>query len=123
LRDRVDAHWAPDGNSFWYVNRLENGQKEYVAVDAVKGERSVVPEAPKGALAVRGDGRPRASAASSEQTVMRFINHSGQRARLFWIDTEGHRKEYGSLAPDESREQHTYVGHVWAIEGEDGAAL
>ena len=38
-RDRVQAHWLDDNNQFWYRVELADGAKEFVHVDAVKGER------------------------------------------------------------------------------------
>ncbi|HVI45338.1 MAG TPA: prolyl oligopeptidase family serine peptidase [Chitinophaga sp.] len=42
FKTNVDAHWQPDGRSFWYRNDLQGGAKEYMYVDAVKGARQVI---------------------------------------------------------------------------------
>ena len=40
-KTRVEPNWAEDGNSFWYVNKLADGKREYVRVDALKGKRNL----------------------------------------------------------------------------------
>ncbi|MBN2327880.1 MAG: DPP IV N-terminal domain-containing protein [Candidatus Omnitrophica bacterium] len=42
---------------------------------------------------------------------------------LFWIDASGRRQSYGSLQPGESREQHSYEGHVWLAADKEGKTL
>ena len=39
FRDRVDAHWLADGGKFWYELKTGPASREYVLVDAEKGER------------------------------------------------------------------------------------
>ncbi|RYD47048.1 MAG: hypothetical protein EOP83_28665, partial [Verrucomicrobiaceae bacterium] len=124
FRDRVQAQWLPDGNSFWYRNALPDGQKEYVLVDALTGERKVVDAPPKIERKPGDKLEPRPSRSdSSSETSLRFINRSGQEARLFWIDAGGRRQEYGVLKPGETREQHTFSGHVWWVESTTGVPL
>jgi hypothetical protein len=43
--------------------------------------------------------------------------------RLFWINQQGRRTPYGTLAAGDSKAQHTYSGHVWLVEAVDGAPL
>ncbi len=38
-RDRVEAHWLDGGTRFWYRNELKGGSREFILVDAAKGER------------------------------------------------------------------------------------
>lgn len=45
-RDRVEPNWLEDGVRFWYRNDLPGGRQEFVLVDAEKGTRTVVNEAP-----------------------------------------------------------------------------
>ena len=40
-RAGVEPHWLSGGSRFWYVNRLPKSQREYVLVDAKKGERKL----------------------------------------------------------------------------------
>jgi dipeptidyl aminopeptidase/acylaminoacyl peptidase/uncharacterized protein (DUF885 family) len=39
FKDRVQPHWLADNDRFWYRNDLGGGSREYILVDAVKGER------------------------------------------------------------------------------------
>ncbi|HZJ14630.1 MAG TPA: prolyl oligopeptidase family serine peptidase, partial [Chthoniobacteraceae bacterium] len=124
FRDKVEPRWLPGGDSFWYRNDLPDGKKEYVLVDAVKGERRVVDEPPSVPRDPNAALKPRSSRAdSSTETLLRFINRSGIEARLFWIDPGGRRQSYGALKAGETKEQHTFEGHVWWIESADGTLL
>ncbi len=124
IRDKVAPHWLPGGDSFWYQNDLPRGQKEYVLVDATKGDRRVVAEPPKTPRPPGEELKPRPSEGdSSTETTIHFVNRSGQAAALFWIDTGGQRHSYGTLKDGEARDQHTFVGHVWWIEGNGGTPL
>ncbi len=124
FRERVEARWAADGNSFWYRNNLAEGKKEYVLVDALTGTRKIVEQPPKTERRPGEELKPRPSRNdSSSHTSLRFINRSGQVARLFWIDGGGRRQSYGTLQPDETRDQHTFSGHVWWVEGTNGVPL
>ena len=38
-RDRVTPNWFADNTRFWYRNDLAEGKREFIVVDAVKGER------------------------------------------------------------------------------------
>jgi dipeptidyl-peptidase-4 len=124
FHESVRPHWLPDGDAFWYRNALPGGRSEYVLVDAIKGERHIVAAPPKVPRdpTVKLEPRP-SSGDSSISTSLRFINQSGQQARLYWIDFSGQRKSYGELKPGEVRVQQTYSGHVWWVEGVDGRPL
>ena len=41
FKDRVRPHWLADNKRFWYRNDLAGGAREYIFVDAVKGERRI----------------------------------------------------------------------------------
>ncbi len=58
---------------------------------------------------------PRPSQRTGEETSLRFINRTKEAIQVFWLDTEGRRKEYATLKPDEEHEQHTFAGHVWLV--------
>ena len=124
-RTKVAPHWMPGGETFWYRNDLADGKREYVWVDAVKGERSVISEPPKSAaptvLPVLA--KINVSANGGEETDVTFINKTGAEVRLLWVGTDGKKTSYGSLRPDEQREQHTFAGHMWLAENAEGAPL
>ncbi len=58
---------------------------------------------------------PRRSEKTGEETEIVFANASDEPLRLFWLDHEGKRIPYGEIAPQQSRSQHTFTGHIWLI--------
>ena len=65
------------------------------------------------AAALSLENGPRASRRTGEDTTLTFINRTTGRVRIFWLDTEGQRQGYGELEAGQTREQHTFAGHVW----------
>ncbi len=118
FRARVEPHWLPDGDSFWYRIEIAKGQFEKVFVDCVKGERRAGYEPPADAGKPGAIIEPHASRASDEQTQITFINKTDGNAVCWWIGTSGERKKYATLKPGERFEQHTFAGHVWVVETE-----
>jgi hypothetical protein len=55
------------------------------------------------------------SPASDVVTRIRFENRTSQALNLYWLDFEGHRKQYGSIMAGGEASQPTYVGHVWLV--------
>ena len=51
---------------------------------------------------------------------MTFINRTAGEVKLFWLDPEGRRQSYGALGPGETRDQHTFAGHVWLVTDAEG---
>jgi len=62
----------------------------------------------------------RPSRNGGDETNLTLENRLDREVALFWIDTGGSRVRYGSLAPGQQREQHTFAGHVWLITELDG---
>ena len=54
---------------------------------------------------------------------MTFINRTAGEVKLFWLDAEGQRQGYGALGPGETRDQHTFAGHVWLVTDGEGKTL
>ncbi|MEA3207425.1 MAG: hypothetical protein QOE70_482 [Chthoniobacter sp.] len=125
FRVKVEPLWLPGGETFWYRNDLADGRREFVFVDAVKGERRVLSEPPAGAAAqpLAAEEQPRASTNGGEETRIVFINRTDAEAQVFWIDGDGGKKGYGSLKAGERREQHTFAGHVWSAQDAMGRTL
>jgi dipeptidyl-peptidase-4 len=183
-RDKVSPHWfAGTGGSdkFWYRLELPGKQKEFILVDAEKGERAPAfdhvrlaaalaallgkpvdakalpvdsltfsPDTKKVTLhsqersweldlenytvtpAKKADGKgiylrpqrmPHPSRTGEEDTAIKFINRLPEEVNLFWVKPDGVREPYGSVAPNEEREQHTFSGHAWLVTGKNGAPL
>lgn len=56
---------------------------------------------------------PRASTRTGDETHLTFVNRTAGPVELFWLNTEGERQSYATLAPGAQHEQHTFAGHVW----------
>ena len=69
-----------------------------------------------------GDG-PRASRRTGEETTLTFVNRTTGEVRIFWLDEDGQRRSYGTLGPGETRDQHTFAGHVWLVTDAEGKSL
>jgi len=66
---------------------------------------------------------PRPSLQTGEETTVTFINRTSAPVNLFWIDSDGNRRPYGTIQPGQSHEQHTFAGHVWLVTGAGGSLL
>ncbi len=52
FKDRVSSHWLTDNRRFWYRNDLSGGAREFILVDAVRGERQLAFDAVRLAAAL-----------------------------------------------------------------------
>lgn len=86
-----------------------------------KGE----PEEPPGeTLALRPpEEAPSASTRTGTETALTFDNRSGGPVEIFWLDPQGERRSYGTVAAGAQRQQHTYAGHAWLVVDSHGRAL
>jgi dipeptidyl-peptidase-4 len=67
--------------------------------------------------------RPRASRQTGEETSITFINRTDKDVDIYWIDSEGQRKHYATVAAGDQHRQHTFAGHVWLVTDKDGETL
>lgn len=130
INQAIDPHWD-DAAHFWFTREMVDPSTgkiaiEIVDVDAAAGTvvvRDPEPDnrtPPKGTkLSGRYDVRSTRSADTETEIV--FTNHTDQPAQLFWIDAGGSQRAYGSIAPGQTRRQHTYVGHAWRVTGDQDA--
>ena len=137
-RDRVEPHWYAGDTKFWY--RVETpGGWEFVIVDAEAGTRKAYGDIADmlKALAAEGvvlddvggnggrkspttlpaaaDGRERPSRRTGDATHISFTNKTAGPVTVYWIDSEGERRKYATVAPGESWDSNTYDGHVWVV--------
>ncbi len=75
-----------------------------------------LPLAPLGAGEVR-------SPASPDAVKLRIDNETQDTVRVFWIDYEGNRQEYGQTDPGRSFDQNTFAGHLWLATNRDGEPI
>ncbi|GAB5406272.1 MAG: hypothetical protein Aurels2KO_45030 [Aureliella sp.] len=66
---------------------------------------------------------PRGSGPSNESTEITVCNSLAEPIQLVWVDSRRNERPYQKVAPGESLEQHTYVGHVWLIKSATGKSL
>ncbi|MBM3496869.1 MAG: hypothetical protein FJX72_21495, partial [Armatimonadetes bacterium] len=66
---------------------------------------------------------PYPSRRTGEETSISFVNRTQRELRVFWMDTDGARQPYSTLAPGARRDQHTFAGHVWLVTDASGAVM
>ncbi len=126
FRDRVEAHWLPGNTSFWYQVKTGPDTREFVQVNAISGERKVIPKALASAEPLRAispDEAPTRSRRTGDETSLTFINRLPDEVELFWLSTEGERRSYGKIPAGGQREQHTFAGHVWLAADREGKGI
>jgi dipeptidyl aminopeptidase/acylaminoacyl peptidase len=65
----------------------------------------------------------RASRRTGEETELTFVNLLAEPIELLWLDSEGRRHSYGTLASGAERRQHTFGGHIWIAVTREGREL
>ncbi len=66
---------------------------------------------------------PRVSGSSTDETTLTFVNSTTEEVKLFWLDTEGARHDYGTVAKGAQREMHTFATHVWLAADANGRTI
>jgi len=69
---KISAHWFADGSHFWYRNDLPGGQREFILVDAIKGNRERAFDHGRLAKALRAAGVETADADHLPLTHLEF---------------------------------------------------
>ena len=131
FRDVLTPHWLPDNRHFWYRVTTGPGTHEFVLVDAATGEIQRAASAAK--LGLPASGRlssatqrsltPKQTTHTGEETALRLHNATAGPVDVYWVNESDARIFYGRLRPDESREFHTYAGHVWLVTDANGSPL
>ena len=110
--------FARDGKSVT-LHGTEVDWKLDLASYVVTAETNAAPSGPQ----LPAGRVPHPSRATGPQTEITFVNELPAPVNLFWIDPDGKRVAYGSLAPGEHKIQHTFAGHVWLVTGRTGFVL
>jgi dipeptidyl aminopeptidase/acylaminoacyl peptidase len=66
---------------------------------------------------------PRPSGSAGDETEIHVRNELDVAVKLFWINATGESVPYGAVAPGESRQQHTFAGHVWLFRKADDSDI
>lgn len=64
-----------------------------------------------------------ASIESQTSTEVTFLNDSDARVTVYWLDFDGHRKQYQVLAAGDSYRQQTYLTHPWIVAAADDRCI
>ena len=63
------------------------------------------------------------SLSDTERTRINFRNEGLGRIYVFWIDYEGQRQLYRTLAPGQSQTFQTFATHPWVVTDASGSCL
>ena len=89
-----------------------------------KVRKSTAEGKPSGAERLRpASTGPKASRRSAARTDVTFFNLTKGTVKLFWLDTGGRRRSYGSIASGAVSHWNTFVGHVWLVVDGKGKSL
>ncbi|MGC4046930.1 MAG: DPP IV N-terminal domain-containing protein [Armatimonas sp.] len=124
LRGKVSGltltpRWQADGK-LWY--RVGN---QFAVVDPKQGRKTLQKELPGAATTLnpRNPGELPRSISGGEATQIVLENKASFPVRVFWLDTEGGRREYAKIQPGKEWSSGTYAGHVWLVTREDESPL
>ena len=131
FRTSIKPNWLAGTNQFWYRIQTAADKFEFVLVDADSGKITRAADAqslglpPQEKLATsrQRSAEVRPSRRTGESTAIRFVNQLPDPVELFWVNSEGQRQSYGRVRAGETREQHTYVGHMWLVTDAVGNTL
>lgn len=56
-------------------------------------------------------------------TAIHFHNRTPHKIQVFWIDNDGKRRTYATIAPGGRWAQATFAGHVWLVTDTEGKGL
>lgn len=123
-RSSVDPHWDSSGTAFWYMNQLADEQREFVSINALNGERTVMKTPPADAQKpIQGVSQKHPSINGGVKTAITLKNTTKGEVRIFWINAQSESKPYGSIKPGQSSTIQTFSGHVWSAEDGTGKSL
>lgn len=66
---------------------------------------------------------PRPSRRTGDETEIVFVNQTSNEVVLHWVNAEGERQRYATVAPGREHAQHTFAGHVWLAATPAGAVV
>jgi len=131
FRDAVAPHWLQDNRHFWYRVTTAPDTFEYVLVDADTGEikrassaeKLGLPDGERLSTSTQKSLAPKRTTHTGGETAIRLNNTTAGSVEVFWVNESGERRPYGHLRPGETKEFHTYAGHVWLVTDSLGSPL
>jgi dipeptidyl-peptidase-4 len=112
------VQFSPDGKTMAFRGDTTNGNVNLESYTITLSRKACVDDE------ILSAGKtPHPSRSGGTETSIKFVNRLKQEVNVFWVDGDGKRQPYGSLAAGEDHEYHTYVGHVWLIAAKNGDVL
>ncbi len=66
---------------------------------------------------------PSTSRRTGNEINLTFVNKTDTKVQLFWLSTEGERRNYGTIPAGSRKEQHTFAGHIWLVVDENNKVI
>jgi len=113
FQPELQLEWESPTAGF-FQTPAKNGKSVRMSFDASTGKISVCSEAEKGAgpeMTTIG----KSYRSSDVRVSVTFTNASNKDLNLFWVDSNGKRKPYGSMKPGGLIHQSTFAGHVFLL--------
>ena len=120
---RPSLRWLPNDAGVWWRDRRAPKDARYVLVDTKTGARRTAASRkglglPGGEATLAPQATWSRSARTGGRTSIHFENRLDRTVRVFWVDTSGRTKQYGTIAPGAKRTLSTFAGHVWLLDFE-----
>ena len=113
FQPELQLDWESPTTGF-FQPPAKNGKSVRMSFDASTGKISACSEAEKGAgpeMTTLG----KSYRSSDVRVSVTFTNASNKDLNLFWVDSNGKRKPYGSMKPGGLIQQSTFAGHVFLL--------
>ncbi len=113
FQPELQLDWESPTTGF-FQTPAKNGKSVRMSFDASTGKISACSEAEKGAgpeMTTLG----KSYRSSDVRVSVTFTNASNKDLNLFWVDSNGKRKPYGSMKPGGLIQQSTFAGHVFLL--------
>lgn len=107
----LQLEWDSPTTGFFTIPG-KNNKSVRMAFDAATGKIKSVSEAENGSVPEMTT-LGKSYSSSDVRVSVTFKNASGKDLNLFWVDSSGKRKPYGSMKPGGEIQQSTFAGHVF----------
>ena len=113
-----DLQWREGGKQL--VFRALRSQWKWDVADDVLQRQETTPGAREGLKPLEEFRRSRNS---DRETQIVFDNRREEPIEVWWVPSDGEARSYGRVPPGETRDQHTFSGHVWRVTDLRGTVL
>ncbi len=128
---KIHPQWLPHDAALWYAVEEQADKWSYVRIDTATGEKATNAD-PKaldllGQLKVHTSKLNRSSKTRSGSggagCSLLFVNQLAVQVSLSWLNFDGGRVHYATVAPGAESRLSTYAGHLWQIEDPSGKVI